>query len=79
MRDRRTLRTESGDAPKNRQWLKSLRQDPVKTPQPGPVPSEIGEPFDELVDTTVVALHRMPHRRRAVIFTMGEKMGLSGI
>jgi hypothetical protein len=61
-------RPESGDAPKIRQWLKSLRQNPLKTPRPGsapvqavqpaqPVPSEMpgGEPFDELVDTAVVA------------------------
>lgn len=52
-------RTDSGDAPKIRQWLKSLRHNPLKTPQPGsvPVPGEMpaGEPFDELVDTAVVA------------------------
>ena len=43
----------SGDPPKIRQWLKSLRQDPLKTPQPDDVPG--GEPFDELVDGVVVA------------------------
>ena len=30
----RVLRAESGEGPKIRQWLKSLRQDPLKTPQP---------------------------------------------
>jgi len=53
------MRAESGDAPKIRQWLKSLRQNPLKTPQPasgpGPSPMPVGEPFDELVDTAVVA------------------------
>lgn len=53
------MRAASGDAPKIRQWLKSLRHNPLKTPQPGsgpgPSPMPVGEPFDELVDTAVVA------------------------
>ena len=49
------LRPGSGDVPKIRQWLKSLRQDPLKTPQPGQSEMPGGEPFDELVDTAVVA------------------------
>ena len=54
----RVLRAESGEAPKIRQWLKSLRQDPLKTPQPqsGLGPSEMpAMPVGELADTTVVA------------------------
>jgi len=51
------VRPGSGDAPRIRQWLKSLRQNPLKAPRPGPRPDDVpgGEPFDELVDTAVVA------------------------
>ncbi len=51
------LRPGSGDAPKIRQWLKSLRQNPLKAPRPGARPNDVpdGEPFDELVDTAVAA------------------------
>ena len=42
----------SGDPPKVRQWLKSLRQEPPNTPQPSDVRG--GEAFDELVDDRVV-------------------------
>ena len=44
------------DAPKIRQWLKSLRQSPLKPPAAGQSETPGGaERFDELVDTAVVA------------------------
>lgn len=50
-------RTDTEDAPKIRQWLKSLRQNPLKTPNAGASEPSSGsrERFDELVDTAVVA------------------------
>jgi general secretion pathway protein A len=47
------MRSGSGDAPRIRQWLKSLRQNPLKAPRPNDVPD--GEAFDEVVDTAAVA------------------------
>ena len=51
------MRSGSGDVPKIRQWLKSLRQNPLKAPRLGSRPNDVpgGEAFDELVDTAVVA------------------------
>lgn len=46
---------DSEDAPKIRQWLKSLRQSPLKEPGPEGRTHQDGEAFDELVDTAVAA------------------------
>ncbi len=43
----------SGDPPM-RQWLKSLRQKPLNTPEPNPNDVPVGEAFDELADDGVV-------------------------
>jgi general secretion pathway protein A len=43
------LQREAKDEPRLRQWLKSLRSNPLKEPQPG-------RSFDEIVDTTVPSL-----------------------